>query len=542
MDVPVTPNSFAENSSFRAVLLGASEWPSFETLQPSSSFSNSHAAISDYLRDKLGIAKRDILDLFDSGESAAKQFELIQTFLEKNMDAGKPEYSHLIIYYSGHGDFSQERDFQLLLRETSSAAADLSAFPMKNLAQLVMQYARKTTKIVLLDCCFAAASLGNWQMQSTDVQTKIRGEAENRFTEASGTALFCACTEDDWALFNREDPEALTMFSGGVIEALTKGDPDKGAFLTVEELENLTAEIIRDKHGVKAVMPVLHVAKGMRDSIITQPLFPNPARKDMEQDVRFTELEASVEMLRGQLTTVQETLSEFVETHVDAIAPRTGEVGTLDQADQVRDDAPYYVAERFGFNATEWARLPLPVAVRLTQVSDANAGSLRMFVTAGCVVGMNAFFVAAQNIPLNPALDIFIRAGTHQLVMAINMTALFTLLVLGLASGLPWAKIKPAAFSDDQLENVPAGLRARVIDLTNRYICRVSEFKFFKAWLITSVIIVFLSTLSAALLSEKHLSQWQRLFALFQASFETRVDSPSPDSRFDPASTDDEGL
>ena len=274
----------AETTRIIAIMLGASAWPGMPSLKTSSAFVRSAEQMRDYLRSKdwLGLPEHQILDLFDDTRSNNDTDLEIRRFLDEKLGDEASPITDVILYYTGHGDFTAgEQQFQLMLRSTRDEQKDFTGYPMRQLAQTMSTLARDVRKYVILDCCYAAAAFQDWQMQSSNaVNTAIKKSAERQFAKQSGTALLCACNEDQWALYKDDD---LTMFSGALMRTLRRGSPEFDRFMTIEQVHELIANDIREQHANESVEPVLHVPKGRREALAEVGIFPNPARSASPQ-------------------------------------------------------------------------------------------------------------------------------------------------------------------------------------------------------------------------------------------------------------------
>jgi hypothetical protein len=271
----------AAQTTILAIIFGASKWPDLPMLGSSNAFTISAARMYNYLTDRAGLnlVPSFVKCLFDS-KLTRDQLDLeIRSFLERHYVDGIPSFTDVIIYYTGHGDFTKgEQHFQVLLRSSNEKIEDFAGYTMRQLAATVNAAARKARKFVFLDCCYAAAAFSDWQRQGLqDPRRAIEFQAQEHFPdsqEITGTVLFCACDERQWALFKDDQP---TMFSGSLLNALVSGDNERGKHLSVEDIYELTKEDILRQYGSEAVAPLLHVPKGQSEILTSYPLFPNPA-------------------------------------------------------------------------------------------------------------------------------------------------------------------------------------------------------------------------------------------------------------------------
>ena len=298
-----------------AIILGAHDWPNMGgRLKASDAFSLSAAAFKAYLQDEggLNLPGSSIKDLFDEDLSNLQTDQAIRTFLRGHYQDGVPTLDNVIIYYCGHGDFTKgEQHFQLMLRSTNEEQGDFSTYQMRQLAATVNAAARPARKIALLDCCYAAAAFQDWQFQSDgDVKQSVRLQARADFPDPpnqpapdapriSGTALICACDQDQWALYNDGD---LTMFIAGLMQTLREGDPERGPVLSVGDLYELVRICILSTHKNEAVAPFLHIARGPQEDMRATQLFPNAARRIDPTIQRLLALEAYIARMPAEVS------------------------------------------------------------------------------------------------------------------------------------------------------------------------------------------------------------------------------------------------
>ena len=108
-----------------------------------------------------------------------------------NESTGAQPPRDVIIYYVGHGSFSGT-DYFLALRKTRPNKP-YSGYPIKALAQTLRENARYSRKCLLLDCCFAAKAVAEFQgggaLQAGVQKTVEEFEGQD---PGRGTALLCA--------------------------------------------------------------------------------------------------------------------------------------------------------------------------------------------------------------------------------------------------------------------------------------------------------------------------------------------------------------
>ncbi len=260
-------------SSTVAIILGASEWPRSQSRWTSSAaFRSSATAFRDYLLapNGLGLDGADVLDLFDDPRSAADLDDAIDQFLgRRRLD---DRLKDVILYFTGHGAFAEDRRYVLATRATRVDALGQSGYRVASLARTINRSVRDGRKFVILDACFAGAAEQDFIVQS-DVATHLEDQAMSALAE-SGTALLCATSSADVAL--APSAGTYTMFSGALMKALTDGSPHPVRYLSFDDLRHLIANLIEKQYRDEAVMPEMHVPDQRRGDISRVAFFPNP--------------------------------------------------------------------------------------------------------------------------------------------------------------------------------------------------------------------------------------------------------------------------
>src|SRR5262245_51654713 len=121
-----------------AILLGASKWPKSDRLTGSQNFSRSKDDFLKYLVDANGLAipRDQLLDLFDTEESPSEVDEAISTFLSTTNERLGDDIEDLILYYTGHGLFSEDgQKYCLALQTTRTDNIGASAYRFSSLAR-----------------------------------------------------------------------------------------------------------------------------------------------------------------------------------------------------------------------------------------------------------------------------------------------------------------------------------------------------------------------------------------------------------------------
>ncbi|MFM0626383.1 hypothetical protein [Paraburkholderia xenovorans] len=277
------------------ILLGASNFPRHH-YGPGLSFLRSKQDFRAYVQnDEHGFAVPDsrVLDLFDSHHPPSAQLVAIGKFLDKfSSETAKEELRNLIIYYVGHGYFCGLRqDYHVALSCLETNYESTTGLKITELAEVIKLRARSYRRFVILDCCFAAEALAQFQGQADDA---ISVKAINAFSESlpqrpkdvptRGTALFCAADKDSVALSPKGQPH--TMFTGAFLKILDKGDARGGEKLSLSEICELTWEHLRG-HYEEPVRPVLHSPdQSEGDIAVSVTLFRNAFKHQNAQFAR----------------------------------------------------------------------------------------------------------------------------------------------------------------------------------------------------------------------------------------------------------------
>jgi Caspase domain len=271
------PMRFARPGHTAAVVLGAHTWPHFSNLNGGEAFCNSASAIRNYLTDPggIGLSNDDILDLFDSEESADEQLLRIGEFLSawiKRAGGRTDALTDLYLYYVGHGDFIGNTTEFLMLVRASRPRREMTAIPARALASVLRDEAPFVRQVVVLDCCWSGAAQRTWQSGAApDVAAKTAAE----LMPNNGTVLLCSSSEDMPSM--APQGAEYTMFTGALIEALRAGDPLIRGPLSPRRVRDLAFEAMRRRWGPDAVRPVVHAVERGSGDLSDTPLFPNNA-------------------------------------------------------------------------------------------------------------------------------------------------------------------------------------------------------------------------------------------------------------------------
>ena len=184
-----------------AILLGASEWPESPDFHGSAAFVNVANDFKAYLLNpqQFGLPNENFLDLFDTEQGPDKIDRAIRHFLDQRtlamQQAGKAPRD-LLFYFVGHGGFVGRRsEYYLAVRCTSSDSPGASGIRIESLATTLTDRARYLRRLIILDCCYAAAAFTAFLAEGP-AQVAVR-QAVDVFKEKArkvgkGTSLLCS--------------------------------------------------------------------------------------------------------------------------------------------------------------------------------------------------------------------------------------------------------------------------------------------------------------------------------------------------------------
>ena len=277
----------SEQSFTAAILLGASSFPLHsDTYAPNEAFLRSKLDFRAYLQDQdhgLALSDEAICDLFDLQHMPSQQLVAIGRFLEKiTKQVERGTLCNLIVYYVGHGYFAGSRqEYHVALACLELGYDATTGLKVTELAEVLKERARSFRRFVILDCCFAAEALREFQGAADDA---IYAKAKGAFAEDTprrpqqiprrGTALYCAADKDSVARSPKELPH--TMFTDALLEVLRSGDAQCAPYLTLAEVQSLAWERLQGYPN--PVRPVLHSPDQTEGDIAAiVGLFPNLA-------------------------------------------------------------------------------------------------------------------------------------------------------------------------------------------------------------------------------------------------------------------------
>ena len=256
------------------VVLGASEFPDDPRLAAAPSFRNSAEAFKKYLLDSggFGLPEQNLLDMFDSPDSFNAIDKRVREFLRARA-VESPPLTDVIVYYVGHGGGVTQQYF-LALRSTSQDSDFYTSYPIGALARTLKEHARHVRKHLILDCCFSAAALAEIQTGPLEVVVR-QTDSEFQHAPGKGTALLAAASSTKAAKAPLGDQ--YTMFSGALLEVLRGNDGAQGV-LSLREVHDRTATLIRKKYQDEGIRPEVHDPDQPSGPISHVPLFPVTTR------------------------------------------------------------------------------------------------------------------------------------------------------------------------------------------------------------------------------------------------------------------------
>ncbi|WP_405163180.1 hypothetical protein OG203_44130 [Nocardia sp. NBC_01499] len=287
-----------------AIICGASSWPRLERFTPAKAFRRTALGLKDYLTSETGLRLADdnVLDLFDSDCSAVEHFDRIEAFLRGHMRRTRSRHGRgmlVLVTYIGHGAFFEvQRFYCLLLRDTHEPAPVETSLRVSALSRTLKNTAPKSARIVILDSCFAAHAVNDFQsdvQQVADAKVEEVVEQEVVLDEAyeataaeidealeqevaredgfgsGGVALLCASSSKDPAQLASQD--SFTLFGRALLDVLCSGDPQQPGPMSLRQICRL---IIKRLQPIKhAPQPQVHTPEQNGRDLADEPLFPN---------------------------------------------------------------------------------------------------------------------------------------------------------------------------------------------------------------------------------------------------------------------------
>jgi hypothetical protein len=290
-----------------AILLGASEWPESPDFPGSKAFANAMSSFRSYLFDprRFGLPKENALDLFDDSSGPHVINRKIRQFLDSKiaeMKLAGNVAKDLLLYFVGHGGFvGRNSDYYLAVHCTSTEDARLSGIPMESLASTLTDKARYLRRIIILDCCYAAAAFTSFQAEGPaklGIDQTFHAFEKKAKTVGKGTTLLCSSGKDVASQIAQD--QSCTMFSKALLRVLFTGDErrQEQQYFSLHEIADLTEEVITSEFEGKAPRPEIHSPDQKEGDVALIPFFPNPAAE--AERVRKAEEYASGSLKKEQ--------------------------------------------------------------------------------------------------------------------------------------------------------------------------------------------------------------------------------------------------
>lgn len=247
-----------------AIILGAHKFESYQLLEAAPAFLGSANALRNYLKNPefgWGLPKSAILDRFDVVRKPDDLLVEIGKFLDEHSNNNAP-VRNLLVYYIGHGFFSEFHDYYLALPATTPGFEMQTSLRPLALARTIKKHAPFFRRFLVLDCCFAGEASKEFmtsdsQLAFKQVQSAFADYARKSLLETPkrGTALLCASSKDSPAI--AMDGEPFTMFTGALLDLLHRGEPIDRARFNLETVKELVWKRLLLTYGPKAIRPQL---------------------------------------------------------------------------------------------------------------------------------------------------------------------------------------------------------------------------------------------------------------------------------------------
>ncbi|MGW4364519.1 hypothetical protein ACWEKT_02645 [Nocardia takedensis] len=272
-----------------AIICGASEWPRLD-YQDAVAFANTAAQLHGYFAgDGLRLGKENVLWLFDSNLTAVAQIDHINAFILSHLartgsDGGRGEL--IIFSYVGHGAFlGADAAYSLLLRDTHEPSLSQTSIRVSDLAATLRSAAPKSSRIIILDSCFAGSAFKDFQGGLQQMTSVKIDEALEQGNSARGVALLCASSAKNPARL--DSLHTTTLFGKALMTSLQFGDSLDPGPLSLRRICELTQEHL-DKLP-DAPRPEVHSPDQYGGDLASDRLFPNPAKQHPENTDYLTD-------------------------------------------------------------------------------------------------------------------------------------------------------------------------------------------------------------------------------------------------------------
>ena len=264
-----------------AVICGASDWPRLRHFEAAPAFMNSAQAIRDYIhhsKNGLNVPPENMLWLFNI-EDAVSQYGQIDDFLTRRLDSlGEVTGTNIVILfvYVGHGAFfGTAKEYCLLIRDTRAPIEAETSLRVATLSRLLRAKAPASSRILVLDCCFAGEAARSFQSNLDQAVLAKASEVIERAGTDRGVALLCASSSRNPARL--DSVSSYTLFGRELVQVLTNGDPQTKGPLNLRRVCDLVRRGLASTGGEDAPTPEVHVPDQVGGDLAAVPLFPNLA-------------------------------------------------------------------------------------------------------------------------------------------------------------------------------------------------------------------------------------------------------------------------
>jgi hypothetical protein len=322
------------------ILLGASSWPRSE-LGGSTAFENAVRDLQAYfLSDPYGfhLPRSHALDLFNSDDSGPDILDRISNFLKDRIALNKEsgaDIRDILVYFVGHGGITKDSSiFYLAIRHTEKDYEKATSIAIDDLAERLKKDARFQRRILVLDCCFAAAAVRFFQGPAPTVL--LREKTIAAFEEkdqgegfpSRGTSFLGSSGKDVASVILPD--ETSTMFTSAFLSVLRTGDPfQKRELLPLRTVHRLTIDLLSKQYGDNFPRPELHSPDQTEGKVEDVPFFPNPAVKAIKAPQSREVLSVQGVVENKEQETSQDQVGD--EEHDRLTAQRDGKVTSAGQ-------------------------------------------------------------------------------------------------------------------------------------------------------------------------------------------------------------------
>ena len=204
------------------------------------------------------------------------QYRRISDFLTsglRSFDAPDGRGAVILFWYVGHGAFfGNQSDYCLLVQDTEPPIEADTSIRVASLARLLRTKAPQSTRIIVLDCCFAGQAAQHFQTSKGEA---VAVQVSNAVHDDRGVALLCASSARSPARL--ESSSTGTLFGHAVMSVLREGDPHRGSAMSLRELCELTWHRLSMGEVSDPPRPEVHCPDQRAGEVAAIPLFPNPS-------------------------------------------------------------------------------------------------------------------------------------------------------------------------------------------------------------------------------------------------------------------------